>query len=277
MSLTYGFYDSKDGDRKYNATQLSSIFDGIIADGVFANYGNHMLVSPASGMTVKVASGRAWCKHTWTLNDTDYPLTVETAEVVLTRIDTVVLEVDASIENRMNRLLIVKGTPASSPVAPTLTDTDDVKQYPLADITVGPNVTEITSANIKNRIGTDTPWVTGIIDHVTTTELITQWQAQFDTIFEQMKAAISQAASSTVLDGAVTEAKIADDAVTNAKIADGAVTAASIADGAVTASKLSGVTYTSIGLTADQVHKITYGTAAPSGGSEGDIYLQYSS
>ena len=49
-----------------------------------------------------------------------------------------------------------------------------------------------------------------------------------------------------------------------------------LADKSVTPAKLSGVTYSSIGLTTDQVRKITYGTADPSGGSNGDIYLQYS-
>ena len=34
MSLTSGFFDSLNGDRKYNTLQLSSIFDGIISEGV---------------------------------------------------------------------------------------------------------------------------------------------------------------------------------------------------------------------------------------------------
>ena len=40
MAVTYGFYDSTGGDRKYNALQMGSIFDGIIQDGVYANIGN---------------------------------------------------------------------------------------------------------------------------------------------------------------------------------------------------------------------------------------------
>ena len=59
--------------------------------------------------------------------------------------------------------------------------------------------------------------------------------------------------------------------------AAGAVGTNNIADGTVTESKLSsGISYTKFGITADQVRKITYGTADPSGGSNGDIYLQYS-
>ena len=39
MSVTYGFYNSINGDRKYNALEMSSIFDGIIVDGVYMSIG----------------------------------------------------------------------------------------------------------------------------------------------------------------------------------------------------------------------------------------------
>lgn len=230
MSLTSGFFDSLNGDRKYNTLQLSSIFDGIISEGVYATYGNHFLVSPVSGMQIKVGSGRAWLDHTWTLNSTDYPLTVEDAEVVLKRIDTVIIEVDRRDSGRINRLRILKGTPASSPSAPTLTNTDTLKQYPLANILVKPNVTEITTADITNRIGTSAlPWVTGIIDHVSAEELVQQWRSEFDALLDTLNAMISQSASGTILDNSVTTPKIAPKAVTAEKVADGTLTRAKMA------------------------------------------------
>lgn len=274
MSLTSGFFDSLNGDRKYNTLQLSSIFDGIISDGVYATYGNHFLVSPVSGMQIKVGSGRAWLDHTWTLNTTDYPLTVEDAEVVLKRIDTVIIEVDRRDSGRINRLRILKGTPASSPSAPTLTNTDTLKQYPLANILVKPNVTEITTADITNRIGTSAlPWVTGIIDHVTADELVTQWRSEFDTLLDTLQTMISQIGQQTIMDNSVGASAII-------KTGSNAVTAATVKaipdkPGAVTASHLSSdITYATIGLTSNQVRKITAGTNDPSGGSDGDIYLK---
>lgn len=295
MSLTSGFFDSLNEDRKYNTLQLSSIFDGIIADGVYATYGNHFMVSPVSGMQIKVGTGRAWLDHTWTLNDTDYPLTIEDAEVVLKRIDTVVIEVDRSNSGRINRLQVLKGTPASEPVAATLTKTDSVKQYPLADILVKPNVTEITTADITNRIGTnDLPWVTGIIDHVSAEELVRQWRSEFDTLLDTLETMISQAGQQTILDnsvGASAIIKTGDNAVTAETFnalsnEDGAVkerhldskvvSREKIADGAVGAPQLANdIPYTKVGLTAEQVRRITAGTANPSGGSDGDIYIKY--
>ena len=274
MSLTSGFFDSFNEDRKYNSLQFSSIFDGIISDGIYATYGDYFLVSPVSGMNIKVGTGRAWLDHTWTLNDADYPLTVEDAEVVLKRIDTVIIEVDRSNSGRINRLRILKGTPASAPVAPQLTKTESLKQYPLADILVKPNATEIVAADITNRIGTkDLPWVTGIIDHVSAEELVQQWRIEFDTLLDTLQTMISQVGQQTIMDNSVGASAII-------KTGDNAVTAATVKaipdkPGAVAASHLSSdITYSTIGLTSDQVRKITAGTNDPSGGSDGDIYVK---
>lgn len=79
-----------------------------------------------------------------------------------------------------------------------------------------------------------------------------------------------------IAQGAVTTQKIADGAVTAEKIAALAITAAKIADGTITAAQLADdIPYTKFGLAANQVRTITAGTAAPSGGSDGDIYLKY--
>lgn len=52
--------------------------------------------------------------------------------------------------------------------------------------------------------------------------------------------------------------------------------AAQIPPGTITETQLADdIPYTKFGLTADQVRTITYGTEAPSGGSDGDIYIQY--
>ena len=80
-----------------------------------------------------------------------------------------------------------------------------------------------------------------------------------------------------IANGAVTTQKLAEGAVTADKIAALAITAALIADKAVTVDKLADdIPYTKFGLAANQVRKITVGTAAPSGGSDGDVYIRYS-
>ena len=164
MTVTYGFYDSLNGDRKYNAKQISEIFDGIIRDGVFMSIGDALAVSAGGGMSVIVGTGRAWFNHTWTYNDAPLILQVDQSEIALNRVDTVVLEVNSNIDVRANTIKIVKGVPSSEPVATELVRNEFVNQYPLAHIYVSAGATEITSADIENKIGSsDCPFVIGIL------------------------------------------------------------------------------------------------------------------
>lgn len=189
MSVTYGFYDSKDGDRKYYARQVSQLFNALIKDGVFMNIGNHLNVKQGSGMQVLVEPGFAWFNSTWTRNDADYPLTVEVSNLLQPRIDAVILEVNEAVSSRQNTIKVIKGTPASRPQKPSLTNTNEIHQYALAYITVSVGATSITNGNIENRIGlADCPYVTGVLKTMNTDTLIQQWQGEFDNWFAKLQS-----------------------------------------------------------------------------------------
>lgn len=182
--LTYGFYNSIRGDRKYDAIQMSSIFDGIITDGVFDNVGDSLMVRAGTGMQVIVGSGRAWFNHTWTYNDTDLGIAVQQSEIILDRIDALVLEVNE--ETRMNRIIFIPGTPASEPEKPELINTELIHQYPLAYVTVRSEVTSITAADIENAIGlTGCPFITAPLEHIDASTLVAQWSAQIIDVMNQ--------------------------------------------------------------------------------------------
>ena len=184
MSVTYGFYNSKNHDRRYDAIQMSRIFDGIIRDGVLQHYGTAMMVKESEGMIVNVGIGRAWFNHTWTLNDALLPLTLPLSEVILNRIDAIVLEVDARESVRANSIKIIKGTPASNPKNPTLIKTNDRWQYPLAYIRVNAGVTAIRQANITNCVGTSAcPFVTAPLEKMSIDALVAQWGDQWKAFY----------------------------------------------------------------------------------------------
>ena len=186
MSVTFGFYNSKEGDRRYDAIQMSSIFDGIIQDGILQHVGTAMVVKESEAMIINVGVGRAWFNHTWTLNDALLPLVVPQSEILLNRYDAVVLEVDSREAVRANDIKIIKGTPASNPTKPTMVKTNDRWQYPLAYIYVGAGVTSIRQANITNCVGTsECPFVTAPLDKVEIDDLIAQWQDQWKEFYEK--------------------------------------------------------------------------------------------
>lgn len=181
MSVSSGFFNSLNGDRKYNAAQMSAIFDGLIIDGVFASIGTAFAVKAAGGLTVNVGIGKAWFDHTWTVNDSILPMTAPEAEVLLDRIDTVVLEVNGMESVRNNTIKFVKGNPSSAPSRPTLTNEGNVHQYPLCYIYRKYGTAVINQADITPMVGTEsTPFVTGILQTISLDELLGKWQDELD-------------------------------------------------------------------------------------------------
>lgn len=181
MSVSSGFFNSLNGDRKYDAAQMSAIFDGLIIDGVFASIGTAFAVKAAGGLTVNVGIGKAWFDHTWTVNDSILPMTAPEAEVLLDRIDAVVLEVNGTESVRENTIKFVKGNPSSAPSRPTLTNEGNVHQYPLCYIYRKYGTAVINQADITPMVGTEsTPFVTGILQTISLDELLGKWQDELD-------------------------------------------------------------------------------------------------
>lgn len=180
MAVTFGFYNAVNNDRKYDAVQMASIFDGIILDGILSTIGNRFVVTATGGMGITVGSGRAWFDRTWTYNDSDLATNVKNSEVLLNRIDAMVLEVNIHDEGRINSIKWVYGTPASIPVRPELIKEEYINQYPLAYVYVAQGTTVISQANIENMIGTDeTPFVTGPLQTISASILLAQWSTQW--------------------------------------------------------------------------------------------------
>lgn len=181
MSITSGFFNSINGDRKYDAMQMSSIFDGLIIDGIFASIGTAFVVKATTAQTVNVGIGKAWFNHTWTLNDAVLPLECPDSELLLNRIDAIVLEVNTTETVRENSIKIIQGTPATDPSRPTLIKEGTIYQYPLCYIYRASGSTTITQADITNMVGSDeTPFVTGILKTISLNELLGQWEAELD-------------------------------------------------------------------------------------------------
>lgn len=186
MAFSYGFYNSKNHDRRYNAIQMSEIFDGLILDGVYSTVGNCFVVRPSTTeATVIVGSGRAWFDHTWNYNDSDMVLTAPQSDILMKRIDAIVLDVHSAEEFRTNNIIWVLGTPSSNPARPKLKKQLGHTQYPLAYILRNPNTETITQANITNTVGTsECPFVTGLLEHISIDQLIAQWKAQWDEYYD---------------------------------------------------------------------------------------------
>jgi hypothetical protein len=188
MGLSYGFFNSLNGDRTYDTVQISELFDGLIRDGVFLYIGTSLGVTAGTGMHVNVGEGRAWFNHTWTKNDSSKPLDIDTADLLFPRIDAIIIEVDASENVRANDIKVIKGTAGNNPQRPTLINSGTLHQYPLAYVSVPVVTTSITQGLITKMVGTSAcPYVTGPLELVNTEDLYAAWELEFTTWFDNAK------------------------------------------------------------------------------------------
>lgn len=192
MAQKYGFFNSVDGDRKYDADDIGNYFLKLISDGVFATPATAMQVTATSGMTVSVAAGWGFIKCKYINNTAAAQFTLANADVVLNRIDRVVMRLDTA--NRTMSLAVKQGTAASTPTAPALTRVNGgVWELSLAQIYVGAGVTTITQANITDeRANTSLcGYVTGLIDQIDTTNLFAQYNNAFWTWFNNVQESVT--------------------------------------------------------------------------------------
>lgn len=181
MAFSFGFYNSFNHDRRYNAIQMSMIFDGIISDGIYATIGEAMIVKATEeDNVVIVGPGRGWFDHTWNYNDADLPVNAPISDILLKRIDALVLDINSNENFRENKIVWIQGTPSSNPVRPAMINTLERHQYPLCYVERKPNVEKILQEDITNMVGSsECPFVTGILQTIDIDQLLLQWKDQW--------------------------------------------------------------------------------------------------
>ena len=146
MALNSGFFEAElvndQPDRVYGSEHFGSLFDGVITDGIFKNYGKAFEVTKGeptdTGLKVYVGVGRAWFNKTWTLNSSAWPIDIQRPPASGYRNDAIVLEVDTTRSVRTNTIKVITGNVWDYPRAdvPSLKREETVKQYLLAIVKV---------------------------------------------------------------------------------------------------------------------------------------------
>lgn len=187
MAITYGFFNSLNHDRTYNAAQITEYFDGLVSDGVYESVGGAMQVQAATGMNVDIQTGRAIIDCRWIRNDAVLTVPITASHVTLARYTAIMVRLDYSA--RTISIIAVDGTPATSPAKPEPTQTTTVKDLVLAYLYIPAGATAIPQANIQDQRGTSLcGWVTGLIKQVDTSQLFAQWQDACETFYRNMTA-----------------------------------------------------------------------------------------
>jgi hypothetical protein len=193
MAIDYGFFDSVNNDRVYNADQMSNMFKGLISDGIFENVSNRFIVTSVSGqLKVYVGTGRAFVKDKWIENSSPVTVSLNSPHPILNRYTAIVLRKD--VANRSVIITTIDGTNATNPSYPSIVRDDNYYDLCLAYVYVKANATEILQDDIiDTRTNSDIcGWVTGIIRQVDTSDLFLQYLAAYQTMMNTMQSWYSQ-------------------------------------------------------------------------------------
>ena len=188
MALITGYYNSLNGDRKYNAETMSKYFAGLFTRGVLQNYNGKFVVTANGGMKINVKTGKAFFSDgKWIENTADIILTLDPSDVILNRIDRVVLRNDKNEGVRNANVFLKKGTPGTNPVAPALQNDTYIEELCLCEIRINKLAENITQANITNTIPNTSlcGYVTGLIDQVDISDLYIQYETAYKEFYDK--------------------------------------------------------------------------------------------
>lgn len=186
MAFRSGFWNSIDGDRTYSAEDMAIPFEGIITDGVFANWGDAFKPTVTDTSTVTIGSGKAWLFHKWILNDTVYQMPINVSNYASsTEARTVVVclnlktksyyrSAEFSVEEQRNY--------GSYPdMLNYITDRTNRYMLPLFAINFAAGDSSLQQSNVTNLIGTSwCPYVTAPVQTVTVDDIRAKWDASYN-------------------------------------------------------------------------------------------------
>lgn len=147
MAIESGPYVGRTG----TDAEFSRLFDRIIGSGTDQG-GALQVTADSGGLRVFVNTGYGCVRgHFVRVHTSPEEIPIDGGDSQ-PRIDTVVLELDYAATPDLIQIKVIKGTPASTPSAPALTQTEvGIYQEPLANLAVGANAVTIAAGNVSDR------------------------------------------------------------------------------------------------------------------------------
>lgn len=158
--------------------------------GVYGANGNAAVTAVPNSMNVSVSAGIGWLTDAdgngivwWSSSAT--ALSIDAAHSTLNRIDRIIVEWYVGDYSTKPEIKVLKGTNASTPTAPALTNNNLYRQLSLAQVSIPAGTTELTDSLITDE-RTD-PTVCGIV-----TESVTVDTSTINSQFQAFLASIEQ-------------------------------------------------------------------------------------
>lgn len=174
--IKYGFFNSINGDRTYNADDVSNFFSGILTNGIFKTYENELEVQSYSGMKVNIKSGKALVNYRYIYNTNDLILDID-AHSSFNRTDYIIVYSD--LNTRICGIKVVKGLEYGT--NSELVETDTYKFVKLASINVSSAATSISDSDITDLRSSN--WIQ-LTNLTATNEVVTNYSSIYDLSYD---------------------------------------------------------------------------------------------
>lgn len=183
------FWNSNEGDRIYDADSFSNWLKKFFTTGVFQN---DLQVTADGGMVVRVGTGYANIEGKVRMFDAETTFTIAASNSRYPRIDTIVVQ--KSENARSITLEYVQGGASANPSAVPPTRSGGIYQLVLAQVYVAAGATSITQANITDKRPDSSVcgWVTGTVEEVDISQIMSQSQTQFNEWFANIQEVLDE-------------------------------------------------------------------------------------
>lgn len=193
MTFRSGFWNSIDGDRTYSAEDMAVPFEGVITEGVFANWGDAFKAIVIDGSTIAIGSGKAWFCKKWVQNDSVYQMSINVSEYASsTEPRTAVVSLDLKVEPyyRFARFCTDEQRYYGSyeELLNAITDRNAGRNtLPLFAINFAAGDSSLQQSNITNLVGTSwCPYVTAPVQTVTVDDIRGKWDASYNALMKDI-------------------------------------------------------------------------------------------
>lgn len=193
MTFRSGFWNSIDGDRTYSAEDMAIPFEGVITEGVFANWGDAFKATVINGNTITIGSGKAWISRKWIQNDSVYQMPINVSDYASsTEPRTVAVCLDLKVEPyyRFAKFTIEEQRNYSSftDMLNVITDRDTGRNtLALFAINFAAGDSSIQQSNITNLVGSAwCPYVTAPVQTVTVDDIRNKWDTSYNILMKDI-------------------------------------------------------------------------------------------
>lgn len=168
-------------------------FDGVITEGVFANWGDAFNATVIDGHTITIGSGKAWLSKKWIQNDSVYQMPINVSDYASsTESRTVVVCLDLKTEAyyRFAQFLVEEQRYYDSytSMLNAITDRGTGRNtLVLFAINFAAGDSSIQQSSITNLVGTAwCPYVTAPVQTVTVDDIRNKWNASYHALMNDI-------------------------------------------------------------------------------------------